>query len=225
MDEKDKQIERLFDDYASSLQPNTHLASKAMEHMRAKQKRRTVIWGRLAAACGVFLVAIFAVTAFIGISILGGIGGNISDPPAVSSITNYSISEVRASKVDASFAADYLNMKMPADAQIFSQSYYACYIKESGEYVYLKAVLGISYNGGNIQMSVVAEKSDYAGKELAAEYMSLMSDTGYKYDTHYIQGEYMTMAYRKTDECNYYVSAMGNVDGAQNIVQFLLNIY
>ncbi|MCH5163578.1 MAG: hypothetical protein J1F36_01020 [Clostridiales bacterium] len=224
MNEKDKQIEQLFDDYASSLQPNTHLADKAIAQMRAKQKRRADIWGRLAAACGVFLVAIFAVTAFIGINILGVIGGNnTSDPPAVPSITNYSISEVRARKVDASFAADYLNINISSDAKIFSQSYYACYIKESGEFVYLKAVLGISYNGGNIQMSVVAEKSDYAGKELAAEYKHLMLGTGYKYDTDYIQGEYVTMAYRKTDEYNYYVSAMGNVYGAQDIAQYLVN--
>lgn len=226
IDEKDKQIERLFDDYASSLQPNTHLAYKAMEQMRAKQKRRTVIWGRLAAACGVFLVAIFAVAAVLGVNILGLIGGkNTSTPPNVSSITNYSISEVRAIKVDASFATDYLNMNISSDAQIFSQSYYACYIKESGEFVYLKAVLGISYNGGNIQMSVIAEKSNYAGKELAAKYKSLMFDTGYRYGTDYIQGEYVTMAYRKTDKYNYYVSAMGNVNGAQDIAEHLVNNY
>ena len=227
MNEKDKQIERLFDDYASSLRPTTHLAGKAMEQMRARQKpkRRTVVWGSLIAACGALLVSVFTVAAFIGRINSSPSGGGHSGNSPAPSVINYSISEVRASRVDASFAADYLNINVPSEAQIFSQSYYACYIKDSGEFVYLKAVLGISYNGGNIQMSVVAEKSDYAGKELAAEYKHLMRGTGYKYDTDYIQGEYVTMAYRKTDEYNYYVSAMGNVDGAQDIAEYLVNIY
>ncbi|MCH5161501.1 MAG: hypothetical protein J1G04_05670 [Clostridiales bacterium] len=227
MNEKDKQIERLFDDYASSLQPNTHLAGKAMERMRDKKKpkRKIVVWGGLAAASGALLVAVFVVPAVIGRSGSSKSNGNDNThTPAVSSTTNYSISEVRASKVDASFASDYINLNIPSDAQIFSEKYYACYIKDSGEFVYLKAVLGISYNGGNIQMSVVAEKSDYAGKELSAEYKYLMRDTGYTCYTDYIQGEHVTMAYLKTDEYNYYVSAMGNVYGAQDIAEYLVNI-
>ena len=229
MDKKDKQIEQLFDDYASSLQPNTHLAGKAMEQMRAKQKRRTVILRRFAAACGVLVAIVFVLTAFIGKNILDVIGGsNNSTPPnqpPPQRVTSYSISEIRASKVDANFAADYLNINISPSAEIFSQSYYACYVKQSGEFVYLKAVLGISYQGGNIQMTVIAEKSNYAGKELTAEYSSLMGGTGYRYDTDYIRGEYVTMAYRKTDEYNYYVSSIGNVDGAQYIAQSLVNNY
>lgn len=225
MNEKDKQIERLFDDYASTIQPNTRLAVKAMEKLRTKQKpsnRRDVIWGSLAAVFGALFMAVFAVTNYIGRKNHAGNGGDIV-PDSPPSIVNYSISEIKAQKVDASFAADYLNLDIPPSAQIFSENYYACYIKASGEFVYLKAVLGIAYNDGNIQMTVVAEKSNYKGKELAAEFEYLMRDPGYNYGTDYIRGEYVTMAYRKTNEYNYYVSSMGNVGGAESIAEILVH--
>ena len=224
MDEKDKQIERLFDDYASSLQPNAHLAGKAAEKMRSKQKpnRRDVIWGSLAAVFGALFMAVFSVSTYFGRKYFGSGNDNpASDSPP--SIVNYSISEIRASRVDASFAADYLNLDIPSSAQIFSENYYACYLKDSGEFVYLKAVLGISYDDGNIQMTVVAEKSNYKGKELAAEFGFLMRDPGYNYGTDHIRGEYVTMAYRKTNEYNYYVSSMGNVGGAESIAEILVH--
>ncbi|MCH5154946.1 MAG: hypothetical protein J1F71_07020, partial [Clostridiales bacterium] len=53
--------------------------------------------------------------------------------------------------------------------------------------------------------------------ELAAEYKRLMSRSGYRYSLEYVMGEYVTMAYRKTAEYSYYVYAMGNVDGAQEL--------
>lgn len=224
IDEKDKQIERLFDDYASSLQPNTRLAGRAAEQMRAKKEPKSkagIIWGSLAAALYTVIAAVFAVTGFIDRRNSDG-GGIV--PDVSEQVIHYSINEIKASRADFDFAADYLNPDLPTDAQIFSENYYACYIKDSGEFVYLKAVLGISYNDGNIQMTVVAEKSGYENRELAAKYEYLMRGTGYRYEIDYLKGEYVTVAYKKTNKYNYYVSAMGNVDGAQDIAEILVNI-
>ena len=224
MNEKDRQIERLFDEYGSSLQPNTSLTGKAAEKIRDKKppKRSNVIWGSIIAASGSALAVVLAVFALIGRFGSGEGGNGESDDTPMQSVISYNINGVKARKVDASFAADYLNTDIPTDAQIYSQSYYACYIKDTGEFAYLKAVFGISYNGGNIQMSVVAEKSNYRGKELSDEYGYLMHGSGYRYDVERICGEYVTMAYLKTDEYKYYVSAMGNVSGAQDIAEHIV---
>lgn len=234
MNEKDKQIERLFDDYASSLEPNTRLADKAMQTMRSQKqtqklnpKRRTALWLGLAAACGAAVIAVISVTVFLGRSESGGTNNSAGDHSAVPAepiVKSYSISEVKASKADKSFAAEYINTALPSGAQIFNESYYACYIKNTNEFVYLKAVLGVSYNGGNIQMSVVAERSGYAGDELSREYKYLMRGTGYRYYVEYVNGEYVTMAYRKSENYTYYVSAMGNVNGAQDIAKQIIDI-
>ncbi|MDE7165166.1 MAG: hypothetical protein K2O04_07095 [Clostridiales bacterium] len=226
MDEKDRQIERLFDDYASSLEPNEQLANRAKQKMQSKRKakKRPIFWVGFACACAAAVaVAVFSVSSFFGSDDLAG---NNSDNSANSAppirpapaVQSYSISDVRAVSVDYGFANDYINTTGLDGAEVFSQSYYACYIKDTNEFAYLKAVLGVSYNGGNIQMSVVAEMPEYANKEREQDYGSLTVGTGYKYYTEYINGEYVTMAYCKTEDCKYYVSAMGNAKGAQDVV-------
>ena len=222
MDEKDKQIERLFDDYASSLEPKVMLADRAKQKMQSKRKaKRPVFWVGLAtAAAAVVMVAVFSVSLFFGGDDLSGGNSDNSaapDMPAVPAAQSYSISDVRAVAVDADFAKDYINTTVPSGAEVFSQSYYACYINDTKEFAYLKAVFGVSYNGGNIQLSVVAETSEYVCKERVENFDTLIKGSGYKYCTEYIKGEYVTMAYCKAEDCKYYVSAMGNVSGAQNI--------
>lgn len=225
MDEKDKQIERLFDDYASSLEPNVRLADRAKQKMQSKQKpkRTAAFWGGLVAACSAVLVIAFCMAAFMGKDDTGsdsggsvGGGSSTDNAPTAPALQGYSISEVRAEKVDINFANQYINTQLD-DAQIFSESYYACYIKDTNEFVYLKAVLGVSYGGGNIQMSVIAETSDMTNKELAQEYERLMNGYGYRYSTKYVNGEYVTAAYWAKADCKYYVSAMGNANGAQDL--------
>lgn len=220
MDEKDRQIERLFDDYASSLEPNEQLANKAKQKLREKSKeKRPIFWVGLVSVCAAAVaVAVFSVSSFFGSDDTGlGNGGDYTNNSAiVPNVHSYSISEVRAVSVSSDFAKDYINVE-GIGAEVFSQSYYACYIKDTNEFAYLKAVLGVSYNGGNLQMSVVAEKPGYMSKEREADYDSLIYGTGYKYYNEYIKGEYVTMAYCKTEDCKYYVSAMGNAYGAQDI--------
>ena len=222
MDEKDRQIERLFDDYASSIEPNAHLANKAKQKMQAKRKnKRPIFWvGLVSAVAAAAAIAVFSVSSFFGNVDNSGDGpSNDAAPnvPPISAAQSYSISEVRAVSVDYDFAKDYINTIDLGDAEVYSQTYYACYVKDTDEFAYLKAVLGVSYNGGNIQMSVVAEKPEYECTERVDNYKSLVNRDRYGYYTEYINGEYVTMAYCKTKDCKYYVSAMGNVMGAHQI--------
>lgn len=222
MDEKDRQIERLFDDYASSLEPNAQLANKAKQKMQAKRKnKRPIFWvGLVSAVAAAAAIAVFSVSSFFGNDDLAGDGADNSATPAVPSepvAQSYSLSEVRAVSVDYDFAKDYISVTELEGAEVFSQTYYACYIKDTDEFAYLKAVLGVSYNGGNIQMSVVAEKPECEFTERVENYRSLVNRDRYGYYTEYINGEYVTMAYCKTQDCKYYVSAMGSVGGAHQI--------
>ncbi len=226
MDEKDKQIERLFDNYASTLEPNTRLADKARQKMRKSTerptKRRAWLIG-VAATCAVVVTTVLIAAPFFSSDKAGGWTNNASKPvfpvPSAPEVQHYSISEVRASSVNADFAKQYISTELPAGASIFSENYYACYIKETDEFAYLRAVLGVSYNGGNIQMSVVAEKSDYAGDELATEYKHVMNGTGYNSYTQYINGEYVTVSYCAKDDYKYYVTTVGNADGGKELAQ------
>lgn len=230
-EEKDKQIERLFDHYASTLEPNTSLADKARQKIRKsaerQPKRRAWVLG-VAAACAVVVLTALFVVPFIGNDRAdGGYTDNTTTkpnlPPVVpSQVRHYSISDVRASRVDADFAKQYISTELPAGANIFSENYYACYIKETDEFAYLRAVLGVSYNGGNIQMSIVAEKSEYAGNELATEYKYVMKGTGYRSYTEYINGEYVTVAYCAKSDCKYYVTTVGNADGGKELAQSIV---
>lgn len=228
MDEKDKQIERLFDDYASELPPNIQLASRAKQKLRDKHKaKKPIFWvgiASAAAAASAFAVGAVAITVFSLSSIWGGNGhtGNGSDHAEAPAVHSYSISDIKAVSVDAEFAKNYIDVSGLDSAEVFSQSYYACYLKGTDEFVYLKAVLGVGYNDGSLQMSIVAEKPEYSGEERTETYGKLAYGTNYRYHTEYVKGEYITLAYCKTEEYKYYVSAMGNADGAQDIAQIII---
>lgn len=222
MDEnKDNQIQRLFDDYADSLQAEPRLADKARQQLRQnneqKSSRRRPWWIAVAAACAAVALLVW-VAPFLRSA--DGAPGNqrpVPDGP-VNDIKSYSISEVRATRTDADFAKDFINTSLDAGAQVFSENYYACYIKATGEFVYLKAVLGVSYGGGNLQIRIVVEKTGYNGEEFTDDYKDVISDIGYRYNTEFICGEYVTTAYRKKTDYKYYVTAMGNAEGGQNII-------
>ncbi|MCH5154546.1 MAG: hypothetical protein J1F71_04975, partial [Clostridiales bacterium] len=169
MNEKDKQIEQLFDEYASTLEPNERLADKARQSMRTNKgetKKRTWHAG-LVAACAAVVATVLIIVPIFAVNIFSGGNNSSGGGTLAPEVHSYSISEIKANRVDADFAVDYLSTELPVGADIFSENYYACYIKQTGEFVYLKAVFGIEYNGGNIQMSVIAEKAGYAGSELA----------------------------------------------------------
>lgn len=220
MDEnKDKQIQRLFDDYAESLEVNSRLADKARDRLRQSNERKSKAkrpwWLAVAAGCVAFVALVLSIPFMRSAD---GSGGNMRPVPDTPKTKSYSISEVKATRADADFAKDYITTSLNSGAEVFSENYYACYIKATGEFVYLKAVLGISYNGGILQLCIVAEKSGYEGEELTNDYKDVISDIGYKYNTEYICGEYVTTAYRKKSDYKYYVTAYGNVEGGHSIV-------
>lgn len=228
MDEKDKQIERLFDEYGSSLQPNDRLADKARQKMRSakgKKAKKPAMWIGIAVACAAaFAVSVFSVVSFFNNAdrLFGGNTNNSASTPSAPAVQSYKISEVRAQSVDGDFAKAYINTSALADAEIFSEKYYACYIKDTDEFVYLKAVLGISTDSGNIQMDIIAEIPGYINDERAQDFKRLMRRPEYSYYTDYVNGEYMTIAYYAKSDYKYYVTAIGNTDGAQDIAQSIV---
>lgn len=228
MDEnKDKQIQRMFDAYADSLENDPRLADRARNKLRQSNARRSTRkrpwWIAVAAACVAFVALVLSIPFLrVGDRSTGNMTPMTPTPPEITEVKSYSISEVRAVRTDADFASAYITTST-GGAEVFGADYYACYIKATGEFVYLKAVLGVSYNGGTLQLCIVAERSGYAGIELAADYREVMIKHGsYKYDTEYVCGEYITTAYYKTSDLKYYVTAYGNVDGGQNIVAALI---
>ena len=220
MNEKDKQIERLFDDYASSLEPNERLADKARQTLRKPKerrgkKRRAVKVGIAAACAAVAVVTVVSVAPILAARNSGRSDNSVEPAPDIPRITFYSVSEIRARRVNADFARAFIDTADIENAQVFSEDYYACYIKATNEFVYLKAILGVDCGDGNLQMSIVAEKSTHAGEELAEQYRHVIGERGFGYTTDFVAGEYVTMAYWKSDKYNYYVSALGNAYGAQ----------
>ena len=101
MDEQDKDIERLFDDFADGLESRPDLARKAQERISARRdgargKRIAVIsFASIVGAAASVAVGIFAVGAALRIS--NGSGNGSSTPPTVYA-TQYDIRDVRADR-------------------------------------------------------------------------------------------------------------------------------
>lgn len=249
MDEKDKQIERLFDDYASSLEPNEKLSVNALQKMRGKnskpKKSRAPVWIGAVATCAAVAVVVFSVMSFWGGN--GSAGGHSnntgstgsmwpSEPNAPSDSDNspaidapnsqqsYGVNDVRSADVNGSFAASYIDTSKLSDAQIVNEKYYAYYLNTTDEFVYFKAEINISYNGGNIQMNIIAESSMFTNEELNQEYSAVIKGSDYNFSTANNNGEYNTIAYCKQGGYKYYVSATGDADGAENIAKNIIGI-
>lgn len=229
MDKKDKQIERLFDEYANSLEPKPDLSERARQSMRAKRehkaRRPAAFWAGLAAVCGALVIAVFGVAVFLGKN--DGTGGNsdgdkTDNSAAAPDAYSYTVGDVLASAVDADFAGGYISTSSVSDAQIFSEKYYACYIKDTQQFAYLKAVLGVTYNGGNFQIGIIVEEPQFSNNEREKQFVGVISDNDYLYSSKYEKGEYVTMAYLRKNGYKYYVTAMGNATGAQEVAAELI---
>ncbi|MBD5131511.1 MAG: hypothetical protein HDT28_02805 [Clostridiales bacterium] len=235
MNEKDEQLNGLFDEYANDLQPRTDLAQKARDELVRKNEKKQkpalrygVIFGSLAAAAA---VAVFAFSVLPGLFTGNNDGatneenGPSDASPATPSAVSYTIGEVRATKTTRSDISDFIDISRIENAgyEVYSENYYNCYIKESNTLAYVKAVFGVSTDKGNIEISVIAERDGYKRTDLAEQYGYLMkSDRRISYAESYQDGEYMTMAYITDYDIHYYVSTMGNTDGAQNLFNYFL---
>ncbi len=229
MNDKDKDIQQLFDGYADSLETRPDLADAARDKLRAvspaPKKRKTALWVSLASVGSAAMCALVVIAA---VNLVGKVDNSLpsdqspSEPDNPLPSVSYTINQVRAERVDTGFMENYIDMVgASAYGDVFAENYYACYLKDSETLVYVKAVFGVDTGYGNIEMSVIVENTGYERDDLKSKYSGYRKGE-YTYRTEFVRGEYVTYAFYSDKDYRYYVSAMGNVDGAQNIARKLI---
>ena len=227
MDEQDKDIERLFDDFADGLESRPDLARKAQERISARRdgargKRIAVIsFASIVGAAASVAVGIFAVGAALRIS--NGSGNDSSAPPTVYA-TQYDIRDVRAVAVSRDEASEYFDISAIEDRyNVFAENYYACYLKNSGEFVYVRGSLGIETEYGTTQVGMIPEKAEYRRTDLGETFAEIIAENNRPAVVRtYIDGEYISQTYLGTATTHYYVTTMGNDENAYNVVADIL---
>ena len=228
MEEKDKDIERLFDEYADGLRPRADLASRARQQMqprreRAHAKRVAVI--SIASFAGVaasIAVAVLSVNALFRVSGNDGAGSSAT-PPAINA-TEYNIADVRAVSVSRETATEYFDLSsIEEQYNVFAESYYACYLKESGELVYVRGSFGLETENGTTQVGMIAEKAEYRRTDLNQNFKYIIGNSSEPITAkNYIDGEYISQTYWSTETTHYYVTTMGNDGTAYSVVADIL---
>lgn len=235
MDEQDKDIKKLFDEYADGLEPRPELSRRAREKL-VSRRRDTVHRGRRAAlvlACMAGAAASVTVCVFAVNSIFGTFGGNGSTgdhspaapaEPDTSYGIEYDVGDVRAVRITREDASEYFDLApVEANYEIFSESYYACYMKESGELAYIRGSFGMSAENGTTQVALVAEKSKFRRTDLNADFAAIISNGGSPVTARaYIDGEYVSKTYLDAHGLHYYVTTMGNDAYAYNVIAEIL---
>lgn len=241
MDDKDRQLQQLFDDYANELPERHDLASKARAQMTEKNGKRYEretrrISARAKRRTVIITVSSLAAAAAVGVFAFGVLpkmlvgGSNSGTPPATDGdaslvgITRYSLDEVRAVSVSAEFAKSYIDLdELRAQSDVFDEHYYACYIENKEDPVYVRAVFGVGTTNGTTEMSVIAERDGYRRNDLQKSYGGLITPSGYyMYYNDYDRGEYVTAAYFAARGYNYYVYAQSGAGFANDLIENLL---
>lgn len=235
MDEKDKDIRQLFDEYADGLGSRPDLAAKAREKMRvrrqadsARGRRAALVLACMAGAAASVTVCVFAVKTLFNVT-----GGMNDDPPTDNSpavppstvfTTTYAVSDVRAVAVSREVASEYFDISsIEAQCNVFAETYYACYLKDSGELVYVRGAFGMETEYGTTQVGVIAEKAAYRRTDLEHKFSNIIRDSATPLVAKaYIDGEYVSQVYLGTSSLHYYVTTMGNDEYAYDIVADLL---
>lgn len=234
MNEKDENLQSLFDGFADELEPRTDLAQNARERMNARrsvQKHSSRKHSFAKIFTGVAVAAAVAVFAFTVIPDLINTddrrGGAHSPPDSgdISTSKTYEIEDVRAQAVTRADVREYMDVSNieKMGYEVYAENYYACYFKSDGKLAYFKALFGVNNGNGNIEISVIAEPNGHIRKDLNEDFRSLMSlgDT-YAYTKSYKDGEYITAALIHHEKMHYFVNTIGNADGAIQIIRNFL---
>lgn len=220
----DKEIRRMFDEYADGLEPRPDLASRAHEKMNATRRdasrpvnRKHVVLISLASLAAV-AVGIFAVNA------VKEIFDSDSSSSAPMQITKYEVTDVRAVSVSREDISKYFDMSaLEAQYDVFAENYFACYLKSSGELVYYRGTFGIETEFGTTQVGMIAEKAEYRRTDLETEFSGLLdANTAPVTEQYYIDGEYISKSYYSADDTHYYVTTMGNTEDAYEIISNMI---
>lgn len=237
MDEKDKQIERLFDDYASSIKPNERLADKAIQTMRTERvkpkSKRTAVWISMAASCAAVLITVVSVVSFYGYNGGEGGGSSLGDasgdfthgaaPSAPEMCVSYVFSELRAESADRNIADNYINTAVLNSMQTTSESYLRYYYKDTAGFVGFKAELEIA-GEQPCKIEIFAENMSYKCAELSQKYAALMTGAGYAYNAEYSDGAYVTLAYCEKKGFRYYAQASSGGEDAHGIIAEIIGV-
>lgn len=223
MQDKDKQIEKLFDNYADSLPEQPHLAEKARGIALSRSRKKTRWWVSFVAVCGV-LIAVLVLS-------LGVLGKLI---PQVRPQQNYSLytnSDVTGKRADLTLAKDYINIQGfdgNENYTVVSENYYAYYFKDSDELAYIKAFIGISTENGIVEVTLIAEKDQFVRMDLVSEYRRYIAGNNSPVTFENLEanrGEYVTAAYFKAKGMHFYVATQSNPSTAYDVEKILEIFY
>lgn len=234
MDEQDKDIRKLFDEYADGLEPRPELSKRAREKLVSRRRdtahrgrRAALVLACMAGAAASVTVCVFAVNTFFGAVGGGNSGGSGDHSPAEPDTSygiEYDVGDVRAVRITREDASEYFDLSpVEAKYEIFSESYYACYMKESGELAYIRGAFGMSADSGTTQVALVAENSQFRRTDLGADFAAIISSDGSPVTARtYIDGEYVSKTYLDAHGLHYYVTTMGNDAYAYNVIADIL---
>ncbi len=229
----DKDIRRMFDEYADGLEPRPDLASKAREKMNSSRRDPARRVNRLRAAL-IGLASLGGVAACVAVGIYAfnvvsrDLGGSTA-PSAPSSptpmqVTKYDVTDVRAVAVSRDEISKYFDVAaLEAQYDVFAENYYACYLKSSGELVYYRGTFGMETEYGATQVGMIAEKAEYRRTDLETEFSALFGASAHPVtEQEYVGGEYISQTYYSPADTHYYVTTMGNEDKAQEIIECIM---
>lgn len=240
---KDEQIEQTFREYfAGGELPQVDLDAakaelKAAARRRARRKRGIV--SAILSACACLLV----VALTVGLLPRSGFSASPQDPngaeaPGQSPGFNpsgeadpqiYSLSDVRMQPIDYSEFSS-LGGDAVSAFELFSSSRnataeYSVYYK-GDDAVLLCARVGLISGTYRVRARVYLDLSE--GKSAAQEllpYRSLKEEKGYRGETEYLNGEYVTRAYAERKDREWYFDAVSqNEDGFALIAEILLDL-
>lgn len=224
MKEKDKELQRIFDDFGDSLAPQPELSQRARQRFAENKNARKKFshWGLV--WCCAFL-AVFVV----GSTVFGVLAGqnNLNADSAVVYFKN----QVAGKRISAAAAADIISTQKldKTDYKVVSETYYAYYFKETDELAYVRGKLGVSTENGIVELDIVAESNKYVKKDFEEYYNSNANkpdsfcDAATDTD---MSGEYVTSSFIHAEEMHFYVSSLGNPstqEDVEKIIKLLFN--
>lgn len=213
---KDATIQKIFDDYAESIQLETHLCAKAKQAMTARSSKS--VWKIPAVVCGALaVVLVFAVL----------IANLPHDLP--SSVYLYNMGDVRGKEVSEADVADALPinaLRQQPQFSVVSARYFAFCFKESGNEAYVRAFLGIATPNGMVELSLIAEKSEYLREDLSGFYKQNLKNANglVVLEREDLPGEYAASAYLESNGLRFYISTQGNVATKED-TKNILNLF
>lgn len=213
MMKRDRDIEKLFDDYAAEQPARPELADRARSRLaqRANPKRkRSGAVVRWVACCCAVAVVVVGLAYFVPRLL----ADNPGSQNAVDNYASYSPLYVTA-KNDGGNYRSMFGVDGLDSSPLYSVVYerYTAFFDANDKLMYVRIALGVRADNNFVEMDIIAETDGFVRADLVERYRAAGSSTD-EFSVSTRRGEYVTSAFMRAGGYHFYISAITGADPA-----------